>query len=389
MRETPSFLKEDPVLDALYQRIGIEGMINLTNQVKEEQSALKEAKKIRLPAVVNLDYVLRKYPTSMIRKMAREWELNANRRKKRIIQDMTDIMEIFIPEMVETASPAERNAIKYIMARENLQVAEARRVLNDSLIEFDDSKGDPPIFDSFLAVYMFTGVLIAGIRNIDGRDRTVVTMASDVRRLVAKHTGWKSADPVPETETKDTSPKPIHKILTHVRADSMKRKTPRSIFRDGAIVVEPNHIIEDPFEAVAAYAIVKYRDEFDAEREHCPYNLNLGNNTLELKQAMTWFVLEWINPATGITITEEFVKETDTRKDVAKLLLQATELFFDRFKVLQHRGDGIIVYGTNTRKKYHVTVSNQSFYPVGCTFEGRIHPYMGKYKMCGITTRRR
>ena len=140
---------------------------------------------------------------------------------------------------------------------------------------------------------------------------------------------------------------------------------------------------------MTAYAIAKYRNEFEAERKDCPYNTtSLDDDTLVFKQHMTWFLAEWINPATGTTIVEEFVKETVTDKKVANMLLQFTELFFDRLEVLEHRGSDIIAYGTGTRKTYRIaTAAGSSFYPIGSRFEGRIHPYEKKYKTCGVVGR--
>ena len=147
-------------------------------------------------------------------------------------------------------------------------------------------------------------------------------------------------------------------------------------------------VITDPFEAMTAYAVGKYRREFEAERKRCPYSTEGLPETLAFKQHMTWFLAERINPVTGITIVEEFVKETVTDKKTARMLMELTNLFFDKFEVKEHRGGDIIAYGTNTRKTYRiVTNAGPLLYPVGSRFMGRIHPYGDKYKTCGITSR--
>lgn len=167
-----------------------------------------------------------------------------------------------------------------------------------------------------------------------------------------------------------------------------KGKKSGSIFQGNKVVLDPNMAISDPFEALVAYALVNYQDEFEAERERCPYETNLGRDILTFKQQMTWFTLDRINPRTGAPIVKEFIKNTGVDKEDAKLLMQATDLFFDRFTVKRHHGRDVIVYGMYTRKEYRLVTANGTlFYPIGCKFAGRIHPYMGKFKTCGIVSR--
>ena len=78
---------------------------------------------------------------------------------------------------------------------------------------------------------------------------------------------------------------------------------------------------------------------------------------------------------------------TDMGKEFAEMLMQATDVIHDRFKVLKYQGEDTIVYGRYTNKEYRVLIAKYRAYPIGCNFEGRIHPYMGKFKTCGITSR--
>ena len=396
-------------LDELVKRLGPQGVVDFVESVNEEKAAYKEAKKVRLPAKIDMKDVLRMYPARIARGIALEWDLDPGKKKSRLIEEITGVMEDLIPEVIDEASRSERRALKYVAEHDNLTTRKARRVLNDSLIqpEFVDPD-DPHMFDAFMEVYIRMGVLIVGVREVRGRDRLVVTMASDVKRIVAKHTGWNitfdrdvsagrgaGSPRVPAGGKEQAGPsrggeqKP-GPIMIGMPLDAPPPRLPNSsIFKRGGLEVRTGDLISDPFEAMTAYAIAKYRNEFEAERKGCHYNTMGMDDTLAFKQHMTWFLAEWINPATGTTITEEFVKETVTDKETAETLLQFTELFFDRFEVTAHRGRDIIAYGAGTRKTYRiVTAAGSGLYPIGSRFEGRIHPFEKKYKTCGIVSRR-
>ena len=397
------------VIDGLVKSIGPQGVVDFVDRMKAEKAAFKEAKKVRLPAKVDMEDVLRMYPISIVKGIASEWNLNQNRGKNKLIGDIIRVRAEVIPDIIDEASDAEREAIKYVAEHGNLKIKEARRILNDSLIqpEFTDPD-DPGMFDAFMEVYTKMGILIMGVREVRGRDREIVTLASDVKRIVAKHTGWNVAfDPSVSPNHRAGGPRVPAGGKKQAGLSKGREQTPKrvmtgmplgtppshhpgaSIFKRDGVEVKKGHVITDPFEAMTAYAIAKYRNEFETERKDCPYDTrNLGNDTFVFKQHMTWFLAEWINPATGTTIVEEFVKETVTDRKVANMLLQFTELFFDRFVVKEHRGSDIIAYGTGTRRTYRiVTAAGNSFYPIGTKFEGRIHPYEGKYKTCGIIGR--
>ena len=388
------FIKSDP-----------QKVMEFMEQSKAELAALKEVRKMRLPATINMKDVLHMYPYTLVQGIAREWSLNMGKKKSILIKDITSAMTHNIPDIVDWSSESERAALKYIAEHANLSIIEARRLLNDSLVEVEFMEpGDTEMFDAFVEVYILSGILIAGVRNVEGRDREIVTMASDVKRIVAKHTGWnvafdqlltknsKAVDPSSANDDK----KQVGRDKGHNRVmmgmplkESTLRRPDTSIFKRDSVEIKSGTVISDPFEAMVAYAIAKYKNEFEAERTNCPYHTaTIKDKKYVLKQQMTWFLAEWINPATGTTITEEFVKETVTDRKVAKMIMQFTELFFDRFEVLEHHGNDIIAYGTGTRKKYRiVTSAGSSFYPLGSKFEGRIHPYEGKYKTCGIVSR--
>ena len=394
------------VFEEFAKELGPRGMIDFVQSMDKAQSAHKEAKKVRLPAKIDMKDVLSMYPDNIVEGIAQEWDLGQNKTKSRLIEEITDVMDTEIPMVIDESSRAERRALRYIAEHDNLEIRKARRVLNKSLIqpEFVDPD-DSGMFDAFMEVYTRMGVLIVGVREVQGRDREIVTMASDVKRIVARHTGWKIAldQDVPAGRgvgrpsvaggKRQTGPsrgrkqKPEFSIVG-MPLDAPPSGRPSSIFKRGGLEVKEGDVITDPFEAMTAYAVGKYRREFEAERKRCPYSTEGLPETLAFKQHMTWFLAERINPVTGTTIVEEFVKETVTDKKTARMLMELTNLFFDKFEVKEHRGGDIIAYGTNTRKTYRiVTNTGPLLYPVGSMFMGRIHPYGDKYKTCGITSR--
>lgn len=392
------------VFEEFAKEVGPQGMVDFVQSMDEAQSAHEEAKKVRLPARIDMKDVLSMYPDNIVEGIAQEWELGENKTKSRLIEEITDVMDSEIPIVIDEASREERRALRYIAEHDNLEIRKARRVLNKSLIqpEFVDPD-DSGMFDAFMEVYIRMGILIVGVRKVRGRDREIVTMASDVKRIVARHTGWKIAldQDVPagrgagrprvaggKRRTGPSRGREPEFSIVGMPLDAPPPGRPGSIFKRGGLEVKEGDVITDPFEAMTAYAIGKYRREFEAERKRCPYSTEGLPDTLAFKQHMTWFLAERINPATGATIIEEFVKETVTDKKTARMLMEITNLFFDKFEVKEHRGDDIIAYGTNTRKTYRIVTNGGPFlYPVGSRLEGRIHPYGDKYKTCGIINR--
>ncbi len=385
------------ILDELLGMLGPQGVIGFADRVRADQAAFEEAKKVRLSAAMAAGDILRMYPANIARKIAHEWDLDPSRTKDQMIKDITGAMPRMIPHVIDEASHSEREAIRYIARRGGPEIAEARRALNDSLIqpEFTDP-GDPHMFDSFMQVYVQLGILVVGVRRVGGRDRSIVTMASDVRRIVATHTGWRlGPDPgsdgaeqqqQQQQEPADAASSKKDPGMVMLPDDPKLKSRVTSIFKPDRVEIKPGDVIGDPVEAMMAYAITKYRGEFEEGRKSCPYStIHISDDTLVFKQHMTWFIAEWINPATGTTIIEEFVTKFVPDRKLAAGLMQITELFFDRFEVREHKGPDIVVYGEDTRRTYRIVTANKRLYPVGARFEGRIHPHENKYKLTGIT----
>ena len=182
------------VIDDLVAKLGPQGVVDFVGRIEEERAAFKEAKNVRLPARVNMKDVLRIYPSNIVKNIASEWNLNPNKKKNNLIKEIISIKAEVIPDIIDEATDSEREAIKYIAEHDNLMIKKARHVLNDSLIEPEFMDPDnPDMFDSFMEVYTQMGILIMGVREVSGRDSEIVTMASDVKRIVVEHTGWNIA----------------------------------------------------------------------------------------------------------------------------------------------------------------------------------------------------
>lgn len=385
--------------------VGRQKAADFLDRRRLEKAAYKEAKKVQLPAKIDLKDVLDMYPDIISQMITQEWDLNQDKQKSKMIKDIIGAMTYVIPDIIDEASDRERRAIRYVAEHDNLKITKARHVLNSSLIDpMFDEPDDDGMFDAFMEVHIRMGILIVGIRKVEGRNSQIITMASDVKRIVAEHTGWNITFDQDVPQDRDAGSLGVS--ARDRRRAPPSRKRPRrpvagrppyapdirrlsDMFQNDKIEVSRVDAEEDPFDAMTAYVLAKYRKEFEAERNNCPYNTaDLFSKEFVFKQHMTWFLAKWINPATGITVVEEFVKETVTDKKLADMLIQLTNLFYDKFKVTGHRGADIMAYGIETRKTYRiVTVLGNMFYPVGSMFESLIHPYESKYKMCGITNR--
>ena len=314
-----------------------------------------------LPDTFDLEYALRSYNPFFLADMARERDLDTNSGTiNSIIRDLIDGMDVEIPHLLDTMSDGERAATKYILEHGHVEVSEGRKMF-DNVLTDPSAPYEFGMFDSYVHVYTLYGILVPGAKKIDHQYQSIVTIPSDVARIIATYTKWNS------------------KIKKHTPVPRLTKRTRGRI----QIYTESE---PDLYYILAQYALDNYGKEFRAERAKCPYNTNLPPE-LALKQQMTWFTLDRINPATGMTIAKEFISMPGTPIDVVYYVEQTLQLFFDRFMVLGHSDDYILAYGINTNKKYRILSHNPDFYPVGCIFEGRIHPFEDKYKACGITTR--
>ena len=397
VRVIPLDMSDKNLFENIIEKLGPQKMIEFQNRMEDDLAAFEQAKNVRLPDVVDMTDVLRMYPANIVKRIAIEWEIDSNKTKDQLVTDITDVMEYWIPHIIDGAGDSEIRALRYIAKHENLRIRKAQKLFSNLFIQPEFTEPDDPlVFDAFIQAYITCGLLVVGVRNINGKNRRIITMASDVKRIAVVHTGWRiniddqNAKPKAVASKKPRRPAdgsiPPGKNAMLVPVDKESVGKPGSIYKPGMVLVKPAQIIDDPFQAMIAYAITNYRQEFEAERENCHYDINLANDDLVFKQQITWFLAEWINPATGTTLVEEFVDTSVDDKELAKDLLQMTELFFDRFEVKAHRGGDIIAYGMNTRKIYRLATNNLETYPVGIEFEGRIHPYRGHHKLCGITS---
>ena len=413
------------------------------DHINEASEAVKGAKQTRLPDKMTMTTILDSYPVGITRMIAHKWGLDSHGSKKKVIRSITGVMYAMIPEILRAAHRIETDALCFIAKHPYLPVKMIRGPLNKFLARL---KSDDRIFDAFVSEYVRAGILTVGRKNINGEDLTVLTMASDVRRMVLSY--YKLINlraqnkgilrDVGHLEQQTTSSHSTATITTAQKKKKKKKKKerenkvsgsvtakvknkmrgqkkksmsslevdssmhnlikvplgtpltkygrPTSIFKGDMIDIKAGDVIDNIFEVMVMYALDKYKEEFEKVRGNCPYLIR-GNDVLQkFKQQMTWFLMDRKNPATGITIVEEFVKEKIDDPETAYNLIRTSELFFDIFTVIEHSNGDIIARGTKTRKTYRIWSNlGPSRYPVGCIFEGRIHPHYDKYKMCGIT----
>ena len=145
---------------------------------------------------------------------------------------------------------------------------------------------------------------------------------------------------------------------------------------------------DNVFQLLADYAQWKYDDDVLWRlMEECPYDLDLENGELVFKQLLTWIMFERKDPATGMTVLEEFVgKFIKHDSTLARKVLGLGGIIFDVFEVLERSGNTIAVRGSDGRKfALEVIAEHVHRYAPGTRVEGMIHPWGDTYRFTGIT----
>ncbi|MDE0266158.1 MAG: hypothetical protein OXK17_03930 [Thaumarchaeota archaeon] len=145
------------------------------------------------------------------------------------------------------------------------------------------------------------------------------------------------------------------------------------------------------FEALVRYALSEYGDAYEEVVPDCPYETRMGGDRAFL-QEVSYFVYEWVNPATSTTILEEFVGRRVRNRKQAARLLRRKDVVRGTFEVVSAGGGGsktVTVRSTDTRAEYVMLVPIPvDRYAPGAEFVGRIHPRDGDtYAACGVLTR--
>ena len=147
-------------------------------------------------------------------------------------------------------------------------------------------------------------------------------------------------------------------------------------------------VTEDNFvQQVKDFSEWKYSKDISKSLNSCPYDLDFDDEDHIAKQIFTWFVYDRINPKTGITILEEFVEHFVKDEILASKILKVKDLFFDEFKILQSKGDVVVVKSKRREKIYTVQLMcPPQIFLNDRSFLGRIHPWHknGTYRTCGI-----
>lgn len=141
--------------------------------------------------------------------------------------------------------------------------------------------------------------------------------------------------------------------------------------------------------AIHDYAWSTYGRTMDDMRDRCPYNLDLDNDVYVRRQLVTWFASKWINPDTGETVVDEFVKEHVHDCSVAARILQVKELIHDDFRVVGSNGRYVKVIGSKDGALYNIMMVGESSLVARAEwFEGQIFPWypVDSYRTCGVVS---
>lgn len=125
---------------------------------------------------------------------------------------------------------------------------------------------------------------------------------------------------------------------------------------------------------------------FEAMTE-CPYNFDTKNHDYADMQEMVWFTHARVNPRTGLTMLEEFLKKYVKDKKTAAKILQAKNLIHDKFEALENTDGIITVRAAKDGAVYRVKGGRSPglFVRAGSRFLTIIHPWNkdGTYKFAG------
>ena len=137
------------------------------------------------------------------------------------------------------------------------------------------------------------------------------------------------------------------------------------------------------------YAWSTYGQKIEDMREQCPYNLDLGKEIYVRRQLVTWFASKWINPDTGETVADEYVRSYVHDSGVAARILQVKDLIHDEFRMVDRKpGYYMVMSGKDGTLYKLLMVGDSSFASYSEWFEGQIFPWYpaDTYRTCGVVT---
>lgn len=141
--------------------------------------------------------------------------------------------------------------------------------------------------------------------------------------------------------------------------------------------------------AIHDYAWNTYGRRIEEMRSQCPYNLDFDNEVYVRRQLVTWFASTWINPDTGETAADEFVKANVQDSSAAARILQVKELIHDEFRAVDTSRSYYKVVASKDGTIYKLLMVGDSSYVARAEwFEGQIFPWYPSdlYRTCGVVT---
>lgn len=159
------------------------------------------------------------------------------------------------------------------------------------------------------------------------------------------------------------------------------------------------------------YAWSTYGKIIEDVRDRCPYDLDLDNDIYVRRQLVTWFASKWINPDTGATVVDEFVRGHVRDKKAASRILGLKDLIHDEFRMVRKENRFTVVRACRNGALYKVIMTGDSHIVLDDylwfddtadgrirfeetpeshqRFEGQIFPWYpaGSYRTCGVAVR--
>ena len=133
----------------------------------------------------------------------------------------------------------------------------------------------------------------------------------------------------------------------------------------------------------------KYYGEFGKAAESCPYDVRDLPQELAAKECLSWFMFQWVNPATGKTICEEFAENTEIDAGFKAKILRTRQMRQGEFEILGKDGLVLRVKDTESGQVLDAKLSDQShvgMYSLGRRIRQLIFPWEdGLYHFAGVT----
>ncbi len=146
---------------------------------------------------------------------------------------------------------------------------------------------------------------------------------------------------------------------------------------------------ENVNQAIFEYADKKYgrqsKEQFQGYINEFPEkDWELPDETW-LNNFLAWLFFEKVLPQTGMTIAEEFAKNTlDLSPEMKEKVLQMKNIIRSEFLVISKKGLFLKIKDMKRGNVYNVKLLNESHVYPNSVIRGRIHPFGDHYRLAGV-----